>query len=55
MQTSAKDDVGVEDSFKKVIEDTVQINLINMAFSNKKDNNKELKMESMPMKKSCEC
>lgn len=57
MQTSAKDDVGIEESFKKVIEDAVQTKLISMAFSDKKENsnNKELKKESMPMKKSCEC
>jgi hypothetical protein len=37
IQTSAKDSVGVEEGFKKVIEEAAQANLINMAFNNPKD------------------
>lgn len=33
IQTSAKDDVGVSEGFRKIIEDAVQNNLINMAFN----------------------
>jgi hypothetical protein len=32
MQTSAKENVGVSDCFKKIVEETIQNNLINMAF-----------------------
>jgi GTPase SAR1 family protein len=33
IQTSAKDNVGVSEAFRKIIEEAVQANLINMAFS----------------------
>ena len=33
LQTSAKDNIGVNDAFKKIIEDSVQNNLINLAFN----------------------
>lgn len=32
-QTSAKDSVGVNDTFKKIVEDAVQTQLINLAFN----------------------
>jgi hypothetical protein len=34
LQTSAKENVGVSESFKKIIEDCVQNRLINLAFNN---------------------
>jgi len=35
MQTSAKDNIGVNDGFKKMVEDATQIQLINLAFNDK--------------------
>lgn len=57
MQTSAKDNVGVTEGFRKIVEDAVQNNLINMAFNNDKKEVKDanhLKVEnSLPAKKTC--
>lgn len=36
-QTSAKDSVGVEEGFKKVIEEAAHANLINMAYNKPKE------------------
>jgi hypothetical protein len=35
MQTSSKEDVGVSDGFRKIIEEATQANLINLAFNKK--------------------
>ena len=33
IQTSSKDNVGVSEGFRRIVEDAVQSNLINMAFN----------------------
>ena len=33
IQTSAKDNIGVNDAFRKIVEEAVQANLIKMAFN----------------------
>ena len=37
MQTSAKENIGITDGFRKIIEEAVQANLINLAFNKKPD------------------
>ena len=37
MQTSSKENVGITDGFRKIVEDAVQANLINLAFNKKPD------------------
>jgi hypothetical protein len=55
IQTSAKDDVGVGEAFRRIVEEAVQANLITMAF-NKEEGQKPVVNELVanpPVKKTC--
>jgi hypothetical protein len=54
-QTSAKESVGVEETFRRVVEDAVQANLVSMAFGKEEVKEADLLKEGppKPMKKGC--
>ena len=55
LQTSAKDNVGVSEAFRQIVEEAAQANLINMAYSKVKEEQPKMDILKQAGKKSCSC